>query len=128
MASLGPLERRVLDALWARSDSACVRDLQSAHFPRTAYTTLMTTLDRLYRKGILDRVKRGRAFFYFPRMSSADLNAAMAAEVLRHALNRDSSSLRPLLSFFVDAIGDRDNRLLDELESLVRARRLQSQT
>ncbi len=127
MQSPGPLERRVLDALWARNDAACVRDIHPA-FAGVAYTTLMTTLDRLYRKGILDRVKRGRAFFYKPRMNREELESALAAEALRHALERDVSSLRPLLSFVVNAIGDRDHRLLEELESLVRARRIAAQT
>jgi len=39
------------------------------------------------------------------------------------AFEGDGAELRPLLSFFVEAVGDRDHELLDELESLVRARR-----
>jgi predicted transcriptional regulator len=84
----------------------------------------MTTVDRLYRKGIVDREKRGRTFFYTPRLKLADVESALAAEALRNALARDSSSLRPLLSYFVNAIGERDLQLLDELETLVRARRV----
>ena len=49
-ARLGPLEWRVLEALWARTDAAAVRDLQPL-FPEIAYTTLMTTLDRLHPQG-----------------------------------------------------------------------------
>ena len=64
-AAFGPLERRVLDALWAHGHPACVRDLQD-RFPGVAYTTLMTTLDRLFRKGVLHRHKEGRAFVYQP--------------------------------------------------------------
>lgn len=124
MTPLGPLERQILEALWMQGGAACVRDLRTKHFPRVAYTTLMTTVDRLYRKGIVDRTKRGRAFFYTPRMNAADVDAAIAADALRHALACDSSSLRPLLSSFVNAMGDRDKQLLDELETLVRARRL----
>jgi len=56
----GPLEWRVLEALWERGDAASVRDLQP-RFSDIAYTTLMTTLDRLHRKGVLDRTKQGRA-------------------------------------------------------------------
>ncbi|HEX7778752.1 MAG TPA: BlaI/MecI/CopY family transcriptional regulator, partial [Vicinamibacterales bacterium] len=48
---LGPLEWRVLEALWSRTTLASVRDLQP-DFPEIAYTTLMTTLDRLYRKSV----------------------------------------------------------------------------
>ena len=58
--AFGPLESRVLEALWARETAASVRDLQP-QFPQVAYTTLMTTLDRLYRKGALMRHKAGRA-------------------------------------------------------------------
>ncbi len=96
----GPLEIRVLDALWARAGAACVRDLHP-EFPGIAYTTLMTTLDRLFRKGTLSRSKSGRAFYYTPNAS-------------RHQL---------ILSMFVDTLEQHDEALLDELEQLVRARR-----
>lgn len=97
---LGPLERRVLEALWASAGGARVRDLQPS-FPEIAYTTLMTTLDRLHRKGVLERVSEGRAFAYRPRVTRAEA----------------------ALSFFVDQVGDLDAESLDELERLVRARR-----
>ncbi len=117
---LGPLEWKVLSALWERAAAASVRELQP-EFPEIAYTTLMTTLDRLHRKGVLDRTKQGRAFFYVPRLTRPEFESARATDALRTALEGDGSSLRPLLSFFVEAVGDRE--LLDELEALVRARR-----
>jgi predicted transcriptional regulator len=67
-ALLGPLEWRTLEALWAREQPASVRDLIDA-FPEIAYTTLMTTLDRLHRKGVLAREKQGRAFVYRPKFT-----------------------------------------------------------
>jgi predicted transcriptional regulator len=97
---LGPLEHRVLDALWARGGDARVRDLQPS-FPEIAYTTLMTTLDRLHRKGVLERVNQGRAFLYRPRLTRAEA----------------------VLSFFVDEVGSLDADTLDALERLVRDRR-----
>jgi predicted transcriptional regulator len=122
--SFGPLEWRVLVVLWDRDDAASVRDLQPV-FPETAYTTLMTTLDRLHRKGMLDRSKAGRAFFYRPRFTRPQFESAQVADALRLALEGDGATLRPLLSFFVDAVTDRDRDLLNELELLVRARRAQ---
>jgi predicted transcriptional regulator len=122
-SALGPLEQNVMDALWERPDPAAVRDLHPL-FPAIAYTTLMTTLDRLFRKGLLDRVKHGRAFFYHPRLTRSEYKSTMAADALRTALDGHHDSLRPLLSFFVNAVGERDHELLDELEALVRARRL----
>jgi predicted transcriptional regulator len=124
---LGPLEWRVLEALWARSDAASVRDLQPA-FSEIAYTTLMTTLDRLHRKNVLLRTKQGRAFFYQPKLSRSEFDSARAADALRVALSADGSQLTPLLSFFVQAVGDKDDDLLDELEGLVRARRAELDT
>jgi predicted transcriptional regulator len=122
---LGPLEWRVLEALWQRAEPGSVRDLQP-DFKGIAYTTLMTTLDRLHRKGVLDRVKQGRAFFYRARLSRPEFESARAADALRVALEGDSAALGPLLSFFVQAVSDRDHELLDELEALVRARRAQN--
>lgn len=118
----GPLEWRVLEALWEHGEAASVRDLQP-RFSDIAYTTVMTTLDRLHRKGVLDRAKHGRAFRYAARYSRAELKSLLAAGALRAAIHGDDAALRPLMSFFVDAVGERDHDLLAELETLIRARR-----
>ena len=52
---LGPLEQRVLDLLWKQPQAVAVREVQSALGDELAYTTVMTTLDRLYKKGFLAR-------------------------------------------------------------------------
>lgn len=118
----GPLEWRVLECLWQRPEPGSVRDLQP-QFPEIAYTTLMTTLDRLFRKGVLTRVKRGRAFLYETALTRPEFESARAADALRTAIASDEASLTPLMSFFVDAVSERDSELLDELEALVRTRR-----
>ncbi len=118
---LGPLEWRVLESLWRRDTAVSVRELTPA-FPEIAYTTLMTTLDRLHRKGVLVRTKHGRAFFYRPRLTRPEFESARAATALRAALEGGGATLAPLLSCFVDAVGDRDRAMLDELAALVRAR------
>ena len=53
-----------------RARAGLRRDLQP-QFPGVAYTTLMTTLDRLFREGTLTRVKSGRAFYYTPKAPSS---------------------------------------------------------
>ena len=121
--AFGPLEIRVLESLWSRSTPACVRDIQP-DFPGVAYTTLMTTLDRLYRKGTLSRLKMGRAFYYQTKSSQQGLISEVAGSTFASLLpGGDRASLRPILSMFVETVGDRDQGLLDELESLVKARR-----
>ena len=120
-ARLGPLEWRVLEALWARETPASVRDL-TVDFPDIAYTTLMTTLDRLHRKGVLSREKQGRAFLYRTRLNRSEFESARAGDAVRAAV-QNGGSLAPLASYLVDAVGDRDRELLDELEALIAARR-----
>jgi predicted transcriptional regulator len=115
----GTLELRVLDALWRLDTQATVRDL-GVHFPSAAYTTLMTTLDRLYRKGFLDRVKVGRAFAYRPRYRREELASGIAASALTSLLKEHP--VRPVLSFFVEEVS-RDEQLLDELARLVEEKR-----
>jgi predicted transcriptional regulator len=121
-STFGPLEMRVLEALWARKAPACVRDLQP-EFPGVAYTTLMTTLDRLFRKGALSRAKSGRAFFYRPKASQQEMISELAGSTFATLLPSDSAFARPILSMFVDTVGERDHALLEELEKLVKARR-----
>jgi predicted transcriptional regulator len=121
-STYGPLEIKVLEALWARQTPACVRDLQP-QFAGVAYTTLMTTLDRLFRKGALSRVKSGRAFYYTPKSSQQALVSKLAGSTLATLLPGDAAAVRPILSMFVDTVGDRDEALLDDLEQLVKARR-----
>lgn len=121
-STFGPLEIKVLEALWARAAPACVRDLQP-DFPGVAYTTLMTTLDRLFRKGMLSRVKEGRAFFYRPKSSQQQLISELAGSTFATMLPGDAAAVRPILSMFVETVGQRDEALLDELEQLVKARR-----
>jgi predicted transcriptional regulator len=120
----GPLEIQVLEALWKTGREATVKDLQDS-FPGVAYTTLMTTLDRLYKKQVLGRRKGGRAFVYLPLASRDELERALAAEALDALLSSFGSrgAIRPLLSTFVDAVSRRDELFLDELEEIVRRRR-----
>lgn len=120
--AFGPLEIRVLESLWSRSTPSCVRDIQP-DFPGVAYTTLMTTLDRLYRKGTLQRSKLGRAFYYRPKSSQQGLISELAGSTFANLLPTDAASLRPIMSLFVDTVGERDEELLEELETLVKARR-----
>jgi predicted transcriptional regulator len=119
---VGPLEWRVLDALWKRAAPATVRDLQP-EFQDIAYTTLMTTMDRLHRKRVLARTKQGRAFLYHPIDSRAAFDSQRATNALLAAVGRGGASATPVLSCFVDALGNHDEALLTELEALVRARR-----
>jgi predicted transcriptional regulator len=116
----GTLELRVLEALWRRGGEVSVRDLQPG-FPGAAYTTLMTTMDRLHRKGVLERRKVGRAFAYRAVSSRQELESGLVTRALQSVLKGDGA--QPILSFFVEEVSRQDDSLLDELERLVREKR-----
>jgi predicted transcriptional regulator len=86
-----------------------------------AYTTVMTTLDRLYKKDLLDRVAEGRAFRYSPRYSKEDLQMRAAGDAIRELLRSGPSSMP--LSCLVEAVGEHDAQALDELQQLIEVKR-----
>ena len=116
----GALEMRVLDAVWRHGHEVAVRDIQP-DFPGSAYTTLMTTMDRLHRKGVLERRKIGRAFAYRAVSSREEMESGVVARALQPLLR--GANAEPILSFFVEEVSRQDDRLLDELERLVREKR-----
>jgi predicted transcriptional regulator len=118
----GTLELRVLEALWQAGSPATVRDLAPL-FDGVAYTTLMTTMDRLHRKGVLLRDKSGRRYSYRPRCSRQALLQDLAGDALAAILGSRGAELRPVVSFFVDAVQREDRDVLDALDALVRERR-----
>jgi BlaI family penicillinase repressor len=118
---LGPLEERMLEALWTRG-SATVRELVEDGCQDLAYTTVMTTLDRLFKKGLLARAEEGRAFRYTPQCSREELQREAAGHAFRQLLDTSPASSLPL-SFLVEILGERDRQLLDDLRKLVERKR-----
>jgi predicted transcriptional regulator len=119
---LGPLETHLLELLWERARAATVRDLQGA-CPQRAYTTILTTLDRLYRKRLLRRHRDGRAFAYEPRCSREELLSERVSGQLAELLGARQQS-GAILSTLVRAVRETDAALLDELDALVQQERL----
>jgi predicted transcriptional regulator len=118
--NLGPLERQVLDVVWALG-TATVREVVRDGKLWQTYTTIMTTMQRLFKKGLFDRVPEGRAFRYCPRYGRDQLERIAAEESIRQLLSSQNASLH--LSYLVEAAGTQDERLLDELEALVERQR-----
>lgn len=84
-----------------------------------AHTTVLTTLDRLHRKGYLLREKQGKAFVYSPRYSRDEFERGMVEEVLSALIGQFHA---PAISAFVDLVGGDDEKL-DQLEEMIRAKR-----
>jgi predicted transcriptional regulator len=123
-ARLGPLERQIHHAMWVRGPATVREMLQDGQIWQS-YSTIMTTMDRLFRKGLLDRVLEGKAFRYAARCSPEELDRVTAMKGIRQLLGSENASLH--LSYFVEAVGAQDEKLLDELQALVKRQRAQLQ-
>ena len=120
--ALGKLEQEVLREIWRR-DEASVRDIYLAFGEKIAYTTLMTTLDRLFKKKILTRRKDGRAFFYLAAVSPAELEQGIREDLIDGLLGHGADPVQPVLACIVDTVSERDRELLDELDRLIKEKR-----
>jgi predicted transcriptional regulator len=104
-----------MDIVWSHGESN-VKDVAEKLGRPLAYTTVMTTLDRLFKKGLLDRRKSERAFIYSPRLARSDWERQRAGELVA-GLSGDL-----LISCFLDKMGH-DAGLLDELERKIKIKR-----
>lgn len=112
-----------MGVLWEGGELA-VREVQARLGRVVAYTTVMTTLDRLFKKGFVERRREGRAFHYTARYARHEIEAQLTSGLVGDLL-AEGSPAHPLLSNLVDAVASRDDRLLDDLERLVRDKREQ---
>lgn len=118
---LGPLESELLRLLWHRG-SGTVREIVESGDIKAAYTTIMTTLDRLHKKGLLVRVGEGRAYRYSPRQTQQQFRGAALQSAVRDILLTADRSHVPL-SFLVDAVSEHDRALLDDLQREIERKR-----
>jgi predicted transcriptional regulator len=119
---LGPLEVAVMEILWERGESNVHNVVEKLGRP-LAYTTVMTTLDRLYKKGLLDRHKSERAFLYSTRDTRREWEHKRAGDFVAGFLTGPQSDGELLISCLVEAVGQKDAALLDELEKKIRMKR-----
>jgi predicted transcriptional regulator len=123
--ALGELECSVLEHVWSLKD-ATVHDVLGRMERPLAYTTIMTTLDRLYRKGLLVRLKRGRAFVYGPACSKQDVQREIARELVNEISADPMHSKDYLLSFLIESVDPKDTEVLTKLEAAIREKRRQA--
>ena len=118
---LGDLEQRAMEVLWEAAEPLPVREVQRRlGRGRLAYTTVMTTLDRLYKKHLLAREKEGLAYLYRPALDRAEYQRRVVEAALAPLLEHGPG---PVLAAFVDLAAGADAQNLRHLERLIAARR-----
>jgi len=105
----GELEMAIMDVMWAADSPCVVREVRErlSYDRPVAYTTVMTVMDILYRKGVLRRTKHGRAWQYWAVEQREEHDARVMTEVLRSGGNEELTMRR-----FVERVSD------DEMERL----------
>jgi predicted transcriptional regulator len=109
----GELEMAIMDVVWAANTPCTTREVRERmRYGRpVAYTTVMTVMDILYRKGVLQRVKHGRAWQYWPVERREEHDARVMTEVLRSG-GDEAVTMR----HFLERVSDDE---LDRLRSAV---------
>ncbi len=119
---LGRLETLVMDCLWHNAEALSVRDVALRLNGPWAYTTLMTTLDRLFKKSLLTREPRGRAFAYRARVSRTELGVR-ALKTAVSSIDTGPETRDLAIAALVEAIESHDPGWLDSLDRLVREKK-----
>ena len=111
MRQFGELEAVIMDRLWDWGRPALVRELVGELRPdrQLAYTTVMTVMENLYRKGWLRRERDGRAWRYEPTSSRSAYTAALMSDALSTSPDR-----RTALAHFVLQMSPHDVTLLQQ--------------
>jgi predicted transcriptional regulator len=96
--ALGDLEREVMTQLWDAGEPLTVRQVHERlnREKDLAYTTVMTVLDRLAKKGVVLQQKADRAYRYAPAQSREEMTAAVMLDALSASVDRDAA-----LAYFV---------------------------
>lgn len=122
--ALGPLESEVMTLVW-RHGECNVRQMVE-RLPQTlAYTTVMTTLDRLYKKGLLERRKSQRAFLYAARVSHVQWLRRRAGEFVASFFGGEPPERTALLSCLLEAVEQYDAELVEDLSRQIRDKQRQ---
>lgn len=110
-----------MDIIWTSAPSTA-REVCQRMTGRSerAYTTVMTTMDRLHRKGLLTREKDGLAWRYAASQPKAAFERSLADGLATDILAAHGENA---LAAFVDAAADFDENLLDRLRQLIEQRR-----
>src|SRR5580693_2422911 len=96
---LAPLELDCMNTLWPLGEGT-VREIRDGLAPRRprAYTTIMTIMDRLARKGVVERRKVGRAYMYSPNLSAEDARTQALGHVIENFFGGSKEALFAHLS------------------------------
>lgn len=118
---LHDLEATIMDVVWSKQlVSFAVGDVLAILEKQRdiAYTTVMTTVTRLYEKGILERERDGKRYLYSPKLTREEFMESIAREVLDEAVGGHQ-----VMVMLAEKVSEASAGELDDLEALIQKRR-----
>jgi predicted transcriptional regulator len=106
----GSLEAAVMEALWAADSPLVPAEVGDRVDANLAYTTVMTVLSRLHAKGMLRRIRQGRAFAYSPVQRADEQAADRMTGLLEQGMDRAA-----VLARFVERLAPEEEAVLRQL-------------
>lgn len=94
LLDLAPLELECMNVLWPMGEATvrAIKDQLASRRAR-AYTTIMTIMDRLARKGVVERRKAGRAYIYRARLAATDARSQALAQIVNNFFGGSKEAL-----------------------------------
>lgn len=118
---LGELEKQVLEYLW-KTQPADAKQVHS-YFEKNrggSLNTIQSTLDRLFKKDLLGRIKNGHAFQYYPKVERHELIGQLIKNITHDFVAEDENSV---VAAFSSISSDLDEKQLDKLEAMIEQQR-----
>ncbi len=118
---LGELEKQVLEYLW-KTQPADAKQVHS-YFEKNrggSLNTIQSTLERLFKKDLLGRVKNGHAYQYYPKVDRHELIGQLIKDVTHDFVAEGENSV---IAAFSSISSDLDEQQLDKLEAMIEQQR-----
>jgi predicted transcriptional regulator len=123
---LGHLEEEIMEVLWKRGESTGKEVLRDIRQNRDiAFTTVLTVLERLTKKGLVKRTKGAAGNTFSPILTKKEFTREVSEEVLEGVVELWKGSA---VASFVDILAQRDPKELDRLSRLIEEKKMELET
>ncbi|MEW6456708.1 MAG: BlaI/MecI/CopY family transcriptional regulator [Acidobacteriota bacterium] len=118
---LGKLEKSILETLWER-DGICGREIYQkiSKNKEIAYTTVLTVLDRMVKKGIVDRKKVDNIYLYYPSMKKEEFERFVTSNIIKGIFDIAPSQA---ISTFADILSEMNESEINKFFKLIEEKR-----
>ncbi|OZB97633.1 BlaI/MecI/CopY family transcriptional regulator [Paenibacillus sp. XY044] len=115
----GPLEAKVMEVIWSRLEAVTIKEVNAkiSEDKRMSFNTIMTVMNRLVDKGVLQKKLQGKSYVYSPVLTKEQFLEEQSKE-LSYDLVKEFGSRA--VAHMIDAMEQVDPDLLDQLEKQIK--------